>query len=191
MATKKLSAAGRAAPTKRLRGKGGGVRSLLKKKVKPIPRGYHVITPSLVVRGADRAIAFYKSAFGAREKLRMPGPDGKVMHAELQIGDSIVMLADEFPEMGSRSPQSVGGASSSLLVYSKDVDGLFQRAVAAGATVQMPLTDMFWGDRWAKVVDPFGHEWQLATRRENLTPKEMAKRAAASMPGGPPPGSPM
>jgi PhnB protein len=159
---------------------------LLKGKVKPIPRGYHIVTPSLVVRGADRAIAFYKNAFGAREKLRMPGPDGKVMHAELQIGDSIVMVADESPEMGSRSPQTVGGASSSLLIYTKDVDALFQRALAAGATVQMPVADMFWGDRYGKVVDPFGHEWQLATRRENLTPKEMAKRGAAAMAGPPP-----
>jgi len=112
------------------------------------------------------------------------------VHAEIQIGDSLVMLSDEFPERGSRSPQTVGGASSSLLIYTKDVDALFQRALSAGATVQMPLMDMFWGDRYGKVVDPFGHEWQLATHVEDVSPREMAKRAARTMSGPPPQGAP-
>jgi PhnB protein len=185
MATRKSSARERSAASRGPGAKRSPARGLLRKKVKAIPRGFHAVTPSLVVRGADRAIAFYKNAFGAKERNRMPGPDGKLMHAEIQIGDSIVMLADEFPEMGSRSPQSVGGASASLLIYTKDVDALFQRALSAGATVQMPLTDMFWGDRYAKVVDPFGHEWELATHVEDVTPKEMAKRGAASMSGPP------
>jgi PhnB protein len=155
-------------------------------KVQPIPKGYHVVTPSFVVRGAAEAIEFYKKAFGAKELARMPGPDGKVMHAEIKIGDSIVMLSDEFPQMGSSSPQTVGGTSSSLLIYTRDVDALFNQAVAAGAKVAMPLSDMFWGDRYGKVVDPFGHQWQLATHKEDVTPKEMAKRAAAAMSAPPP-----
>lgn len=150
-------------------------------KVQPIPKGYHVVTPSIVVRGAAEAIEFYKKAFGAKELYRMPGPDGKVMHAEIKIGDSIVMLADEFPQMGSSAPQTVGGTASSLLIYTRDVDALFNQAVAAGAKVAMPVSDMFWGDRYGKVTDPFGHQWQLATHKENVTPKEMAKRAAAAM----------
>ena len=137
------------------------------------------------MRGADEAITFYKNAFGAKEKTRMPGPDGKLMHAELVIGDSVVMLSDEFPDMGSKAPQTLGGSASSLLIYTRDVDALFERAVSAGAKVQMPVADMFWGDRFGKVEDPFGHIWQLATHKEELTPREMQKRMAAQMSGPP------
>jgi uncharacterized glyoxalase superfamily protein PhnB len=150
-------------------------------KAPPIPKGYHVVTPSIVVRGAAKAIEFYKKAFGAKELNRMEGPGGKLMHAEIKIGDSIVMLSDEFPEMGSSSPETVGGTPSSLMIYTRDVDALFNQAVAAGAKVSMPIADMFWGDRYGRVKDPFGHDWQLATHKENVTPKEMARRAAAAM----------
>jgi PhnB protein len=145
-----------------------------------IPRGYHTITPHLTVRGAADAIDFYKRAFGARERGRMPLPDGKtIMHAELQIGNSIVFLADEFPDMGCRAPQTLGGATGALHLYVKDVDRTFQRAVAAGAAVRMPVADMFWGDRYAKVADPFGHEWGLATHKEDLSAREIGRRAEA------------
>lgn len=150
------------------------------KKVAAIPKGYHSVTPHLTVRGAADAIDFYKRAFGARERGRMPGPDGKViMHAELQIGDSIVFLADEFPDMGCRAPQTLGGSTGSLHLYVRDVDRAFQRAVAAGAEVRMAVTDMFWGDRYAKVADPFGHEWGLGTHKEDLSPREIGRRAQA------------
>ena len=149
-------------------------------QVAAIPRGYHTITPHLTVRRAADAIDFYKRAFGARERGRMPGPDGKaIMHAELQIGDSIVFLADEFPDMGCRAPQTLGGTTGTLHIYVRDVDRAFQRAVAAGAEVRMPATDMFWGDRYAKVADPFGHEWGLATHKENLSAREIGRRAQA------------
>jgi uncharacterized glyoxalase superfamily protein PhnB len=145
-----------------------------------IPSGYHTVTPHLTVRGAADAIDFYKRAFGARERGRMPLPDGKtIMHAELQIGNSIVFLADEFPDMGCRAPQTLGGATGTLHLYVKDVDRAFQRAVAAGAEVRMPVTDMFWGDRYAKVADPFGHEWGLATHKEDLSAREIGRRADA------------
>jgi uncharacterized glyoxalase superfamily protein PhnB len=149
-----------------------------KTRVAAIPRGYHSVTPHLTVRGAADAIDFYKRAFGARERGRMPGPDGKViMHAELQIGDSIVFLADEFPDMGCRAPQTLGGTTGSLHLYVRNVDQAFQRAVAAGAEVRMPVTDMFWGDRYAKVADPFGHEWGLGTHKEDLSAREIGRRA--------------
>ena len=145
--------------------------------VKPIPEGYHTLTPSLTIRGATEAIEFYKRAFGAVELMRMPGPGGKLMHAEIRIGDSVLMLSDEFPDMGGKSPQALGGSPVYLFVYVDDVDAVFKRAVDAGAQVRMPLADMFWGDRFGRVVDPFGHEWGLATHKEDLTPKEIAKRA--------------
>jgi PhnB protein len=149
-------------------------------KVKAIPEGYHTVTPHLVVRGADRAIDFYKRAFGAEEQFRIAGPDGKsLMHAEIKIGSSIVFLGDESPDMGCRSPQSLGGSAGSLNLYVEDVDAAFQRAVAAGAQVKMPVTDMFWGDRYGRVLDPFGHEWGLATHKEDVSPGEIAKRAEA------------
>ena len=147
------------------------------KRAKAIPEGYHAITPHLTVRGAAQAIEFYKRAFGAKVRMRMPGPDGKsIMHAELKIGDSIVFLNDEIPDMGCHSPQSLGGTASGLFLYVKNVDAAFNRAVAAGAKVQMPVSDMFWGDRYGKVIDPFGHEWGMATHKEDLTPSQIRKR---------------
>jgi PhnB protein len=139
---------------------------------KPIPDGYHTLTPYMTVRDAARAIEFYKQAFGATEKGVMQGPDGKVMHAELKIGDSIVMLADEFPEFGSMAPSS-GGSGTGLHIYSEDVDSAFDRAVKAGATVEMPVMDMFWGDRYGKLVDPFGHKWSIATHMKDMSMDEM------------------
>jgi PhnB protein len=147
--------------------------------VKPIPDGYHTVTPHLVVRDAAKAIEFYTKAFGAEERFRMPGPNGVVMHAELQLGDSVLMLGEEAPQMGASSPQTIGGSPVSLLIYVKDVDASFARADKAGCTVQMPLTDMFWGDRYGKLLDPFGHHWALATHKEDVSPEDMAKRMAA------------
>lgn len=145
--------------------------------VKPIPEGYHSITPYLTVRGADRAIDFYRRAFGAEELSRMNGPDGKtVMHAELKIGDSRFFLSDEVPGMDCRSPETLGGSPSGIYLYVRDVDETFRKAVAAGATVKHPLEDMFWGDRTASVQDPYGHKWDLATRREDVSPEEMERR---------------
>lgn len=161
-------------------------RKATRKKAQPVPKGFHIVTPSIVVRGASEAIEFYKKAFGAKELNRMPGPDGKLMHAEIRIGDSIVMLNDEYPQMGAVSPQGLGGRASSLMIYTRDADALFKQALAAGAKVSMPLADMFWGDRYGRVVDPYGHDWQIATHIEDVTPKEMAKRAAAAMAMPPP-----
>lgn len=141
--------------------------------VKPIPEGYHTLTPYLTVRNAEKAIEFYKQAFGAVERGTMKGPDGKVMHSELQIGDSIVMLGDEFPEYGAVSPETVGGSSSGLHIYVADVDSAFDRAVKAGAHVEMPVMDQFWGDRYGKLKDPFGHKWSIATRVKELSADEM------------------
>jgi uncharacterized glyoxalase superfamily protein PhnB len=146
-------------------------------KVSPIPKGYHTITPGLAVRNAAQAIDFYKKAFGAKEKMRMPGPDGKIMHAELQIGDSPIMLGEENPQMNNLSPQSLNGTPVNLYVYVKDVDKVFDQAVKAGATVTMPVMDAFWGDRNGQVKDPFGHTWGIATRKRNLSEKEMKKAA--------------
>ncbi len=147
--------------------------------VKPIPEGFHTITPQMVVRDAGKAIDFYKKAFGAEEVMRMPGSDGKtVMHAEMKIGDSIFMLCDEFP--GSErfvAPQSLNGTTVCITLYVTDVDKVFQRAVDAGATVSMPVMDAFWGDRYGKLTDPFGHEWGIATHKQDLTPEEIAKGA--------------
>ena len=148
------------------------------KKVSPVPKGYHTVTPYLVFRGAAQAIEFYKKAFGAKELLRMPAPDGSIAHAELQIGDSRIMVGDESPQQGARAPQTVGGTPVHIFMYLKDVDQTFAQAAAAGATVDMPLTDMFWGDRYGKLTDPFGHKWNLATHIEDLSQKEMARRGA-------------
>lgn len=156
------------------------------KAVKPIPEGFRSITPHLVVRNADQAIAFYKRAFGAKELHRMPSPDGEILHAQIKIGDSILMLCDEFPEWNTLGPQSLGGSSVGIHIYVKDADALFKRAVTAGATIKMPLEDTFWGDRYGKITDPFGHEWSIATRKRKLTPKEIQKAAQAYFP--PPPG---
>lgn len=149
--------------------------------VKPVPDGYHTLTPYIVVDAAADAITFYQKAFGAEEMYRMPGPGGKIMHAEIQIGDSRLMLSDAIPEMGGRSPKALGGSPASILVYVPDVDAAFTRAVEAGATAEMPVANMFWGDRYGKVKDPYGHVWQLATHVEDVSPEEMGKRAAAMM----------
>jgi PhnB protein len=143
--------------------------------VKAIPDGYHTLTPYMTVRDAARAIEFYKQAFGAKERGVMKGPDGKIMHAELIIGDSIFMLADEFPEFGSMSPLSTGGSGMGLHIYVEDVDSAFDRAVKAGAGVDMPVSDMFWGDRYGKVHDPFGHRWSIATHKADLSADDMKK----------------
>jgi PhnB protein len=150
------------------------------KSAKPVPDGYHTATPYLIVKGAARALDFYKKAFGATESMRMPGPEGKVMHAEIKIGDSTIMLADEFPEMGARSPQALGGSPVSILLYVEDVDARFNQAVAAGATIQRPVKDQFYGDRSGTLVDPFGHMWSIATHKEDLSPEEMDKRMKMS-----------
>jgi len=144
--------------------------------VKPIPEGYHTLTPFLTVRDAARAIEFYKQAFGATERGVAKGPDGKVMHAEIKIGDSIIMMSDEFPEFGSLSPESVGNTSMGLHIYVEDVDASFDRAVKAGAKVEMPVMDQFWGDRYGRLKDPFGHKWSLATHKKDMSADEM-KRA--------------
>jgi PhnB protein len=149
--------------------------------VKPIPDGYHTVTPYLIVSGAARALDFYKKAFGATELMRMPGPGDKVMHAEIKIGDSIIMLADEFPERNVRGPQSLGGTPVGIMLYLPDVDTVFNRTVAAGAKVEMPLTNQFYGDRSGTVVDPFGHKWTISTHVEDVPPAEMEKRAKEAM----------
>jgi PhnB protein len=149
--------------------------------VKPIPDGYHTVTPYLYIRGAARALDFYKKAFGAVELMRMATPQGKVGHAEIKIGDSHLMLADEHPEMGARGPESLGGASAGLCLYVEDADARFHQAVAAGAKVVRPLKDQFYGDRSGTVADPFGHVWTIATHKEDVPPEEMRKRAEAAM----------
>jgi PhnB protein len=153
----------------------------MKKKVSPVPAGYHTVTPHLVCRASADAIAFYKKAFGATELMRMAGPDGRVSHAEIRIGDSRVMLGDEMPEMGASAPETVGGSPVHIFLYVPDVDRLFKQATAAGATAEMPPMDMFWGDRYAKLRDPFGHKWSMATHIEDMSPKEMARRGAEAM----------
>ncbi len=150
-------------------------------KAKPVPGGYRTITPYLYVRGAAKALDFYRRAFGAVEKVRMPGPGGLIMHAEIQIGDSMLMLGDENPERGVKSPLSYGGPTSAVFLYVDDVDAWFKRAVGAGATAKTPPTDMFWGDRYGTLADPFGHEWGLATHKEDLTPQQMEERRKAAM----------
>ncbi len=146
--------------------------------VNPIPEGFHTITPHLVIRGAAEAIDFYKKAFGAEEIMRMPGPDGKtVMHAEIRIGDSPIMLCDEFPNR-CVAPPSLKGTTVAIALYVPDADKVFQQAVDAGATVTMPMMDAFWGDRYGKVTDPFGHEWEISTHKQDLTPEQIGKGAA-------------
>src|SRR5919201_4619717 len=135
--------------------------------VKPIPEGYHSVSPALAIEGAAEAIDFYKRAFGAKERSRMPGPDGKIAHAEIEIGDSVVMLSDPFPQSQVKAPSELGGTSVGMFVYVEDVDSVFQQAADAGATVTMPLEDMFWGDRFGSLMDPYGHHWSLATHRED------------------------
>jgi PhnB protein len=151
--------------------------------VKPIPDDYPRVAPYLSVDGASDAIAFYGTVLGATERVRMPGPDGKVGHAELDIGDSVVMLADVFPDMGGRSPKDIGGTPVTLMVYVDDVDACFQRALENGATELRKVEDQFYGDRAGSFEDPFGHHWHVASHIEDISPEEMGKRAAAAMGG--------
>ena len=145
---------------------------------KPIPEGFHTVTPALVVRDAAKAIDFYKKALGAQELVRMPSPDGKIMHAELKIGDSIIFLSDEMPMPGSvKSPQSLGGSTCTLNVYVPNVDETFKQAISAGGKESMPVADQFWGDRYGTLVDPFGYSWGIATHKEDLSPAEMRERS--------------
>jgi PhnB protein len=152
--------------------------------VKPIPDGYPRVTPYLIVDGAAAAIDFYKSVLGATERMRMAGPDGKVGHAELEVGNSVIMLADEHPEMDARGPKSVGGTPVSLHVYVEDADSVFERAVDAGAEARRPVEDKFYGDRLGSFEDPFGHHWHVATHVEDVPPDEMEKRAAEAATAG-------
>jgi PhnB protein len=145
---------------------------------KPIPEGYPQVTPYLVVDGANAAIEFYAKVFGTRERMRLPGPDDTVGHAELQLGDSLIMLADEAPQVGARGPKAVGGTPVTISVYVDDVDGVVDRAVSAGAKVLRPVEDQFYGDRVGQFEDPFGHRWSVATHVEDVPPDEMARRAA-------------
>ena len=149
--------------------------------VNPIPEGYHSLTPYLAVENAAEAIDFYKRAFGAKERMRMPAPDGRIAHAEIEIGDSVLMLSDPFPQSSFKSPKELGGTTAGVFVYVDDVDSVVQDAIDAGATVTMPVEDMFWGDRFGGVMDPYGHAWQIATHKEDLSEEEIAERAKDAM----------
>jgi PhnB protein len=149
--------------------------------VKPIPDGYYTATPYLIIKGAARALDFYKQAFGAQELMRFPMPDGKVGHAEIKIGNSPIMLADEFPEMGHKSPESLGGSPVSIMLYVPDVDKTFAQALKAGGKELQPLKDQFYGDRSGTLTDPFGHVWTVSTHKEDVSPEEMDRRHKAMM----------
>jgi PhnB protein len=151
--------------------------------VKPIPEGYHTVTSYLIIEGAADAIEFYQKAFGATELFRFPTPDGKIGHAEIKIGDSPIMLADAYPEMGYNGPKSLSGSPVSLMIYVDDVDTVFSRAVEAGATVKEAVSDKFYGDRMGTLIDPFGHVWHIATHKEDLSLEEMKKRAQGAAGG--------
>jgi PhnB protein len=148
---------------------------------KPIPEGYHTVTPYLAVEDAARAIDYYTKAFGAKERGRMDAPDGKIAHAELEIGDSLVMLSDPFPQASTRPPKELGGTSVSVFLYVEDVDAVVKKAVDSGATITMEVADQFWGDRFGSITDPFGHSWSIATHVEDVPPEEMAERARKAM----------
>jgi PhnB protein len=150
-------------------------------KVKPIPDGYHSVTPYLILADATRALDFYKQAFGAREIMRMPAPGGKVGHAEIEIGGSRIMLADEFPEMNCKSPKAFGGSPVSIHLYVEDADAIAKRAVAAGAVLKRPVEDQFYGDRLGTLEDPFGHTWHVSTHKEDLSEPELRRRAEEAM----------
>jgi PhnB protein len=156
------------------------------RRVRPVPEGYGSVTPHLIVRDAARVIDFYRQGLGAREVMRMAGPDGRVMHAEVRIGDSVVMLGDEPQMPGCRSPQSVGARTATLYLYVPDVDAAFRRALRAGGREVAPPADMFWGDRVGTVEDPSGHQWMLATHKEDLTPREIARRQQEAASGAAP-----
>ena len=147
--------------------------------VKAIPDGYYSLTPYLVCKDAAKAIDYYTKVFGAQETVRMPGPGGRIMHAELKIGNSMLMLSDENKERGYLSPETIGGTATSIMFYTDDVDAVYSRSVAAGAKSETPPADMFWGDRMGNVVDPFGHKWAIATHKEDVSPDEMEKRMQA------------
>jgi PhnB protein len=149
--------------------------------VKPIPDGYEGATPYLAVEDAAAAIEFYKEAFGAEERVLMHGPDGKIGHAELAIGDALIMLADPFPGSSTTAPKQLGGTSASVFLYVEDVDAFVARALKAGATTSMEVADQFWGDRFGSITDPFGHEWSIATHIEDVSPEEVAERGKAAM----------
>jgi PhnB protein len=151
--------------------------------VKPVPEGYPRVTPYLAVAGASDAIDFYTKVFGATERMRMPGPDGKIGHAELQLGDALIMLADEFPEMGHLGPKAVGGTPVTISIYVEDVDDVFERALDEGSKELRPIENQFYGDRTGQLEDPFGHRWSVATHVEDVPPDEMEKRAAEAMSG--------
>jgi len=148
-------------------------------RVKPVPDGFHAVTPLLVVNDAARAIEFYKTAFGAKERMRMAGPGGKIVHAEMTIGDAVIMVADEFPEWGDLGPKSAGDSPVRIALYVDDVDEVAKRAVTAGAKVLIPVADQFYGDRCGRLADPFGHLWIIATHKEDVSPGEMQKRMEA------------
>jgi PhnB protein len=149
--------------------------------VRPIPKNFRTVTPHLTVEGAADAIKFYKKAFGAKELSRMASPDGRLMHAMIMIGNSVVMLNDAYPEWGGKGPKALGGTPIAVHLYVEDADKAFKKAVKAGATVAMPIADMFWGDRYGLLVDPFGHRWALATHKKDMTPAQIAKAAKAAM----------
>ncbi|MEA2229282.1 MAG: PhnB protein [Solirubrobacteraceae bacterium] len=149
--------------------------------VNPVPQGFHTVTPYLAVDDAAAAIEFYARAFGATERGRMTGPDGSIAHASIQVGDSTLMLSDPYPQGSAKPPKQLGGTTCVIFLYVEDTDALYQRAVDAGATATMPPDDMFWGDRFAQVGDPFGHVWQIATHKEDLTEEEMAERGRQAM----------
>lgn len=152
--------------------------------VNPIPEGYPQVSPYLSVQGAAAAVEFYTQVFGATERMRMPGPDGRIGHCELQLGDSVIMLADEFPDMGVVSPKALGGSPVTLSVYVDDVDAVFDRAVEAGAKTLRPVETQFYGDRAGQFEDPFGHRWSVASHVEDVPPEEMERRAAEAVAGG-------
>ena len=149
--------------------------------VKPIPEGYHTLTAYLAVDNATEAIEFYKRAFGAEERVRMDAPGGKIGHAEIQIGDSLVMLSDPFPQASTKPPKELGGTSASVFMYVEDVDAVVKQAVDAGATIEVEIANQFWGDRFGTVADPFGHLWSIATHVEDVPPEEMEERSKAAM----------
>ena len=151
----------------------------MKRSTQPVPPGFHTVTPSLTVRNGAQAIEFYKKALGAEQRMCMTAPDGKITHAELKIGDSIIFLNDENPQMGCKSPQTLGGTSGTFYLYVEDVDTAFQRAVDAGGKATMPVTDMFWGDRFGSFTDPYGHTWGLSTHTQDMTEQEMEQGAKA------------
>ncbi|HWC99425.1 MAG TPA: VOC family protein [Candidatus Sulfopaludibacter sp.] len=151
------------------------------KKVKPVPTNFHTVTPYLTMNDTARALEFYKRAFGAQEVMRMDGPGGTIGHAEIKIGDSIIMLGDEMPGSGTRAPQAAGSTTVAIMLYVDDADEVYNQAVSAGAQVEQPLQDMFWGDRYGRLKDPFGHSWAVATHIEDVAPAEMTKRMQEAM----------